>query len=398
MCIAKGAPDSNYRYGKWIQRWPGYGVPVSVRPGSETLELTGLTYEHSGFYTCTASNGIKVFGTNIEFIEGKEVHLLVKSFPVIITMDDKFASRINKNVTVKVDYFSNVPGTEVKLYKNVNGAGKTGVTLFVDKNPVEIELPVFSHFVKINGTRSIVTIPIKSEVDYGSYIVVVSNEIGSSNRSFEVVLTEQPGSPRGFTIDYIQHNKARLSWMRGYNGGLTQTFVIQVGTDEKTWSDVKVFDRITKDEKPITTVLSDLHDSTTYFVRAYAYNEEGNSPLSKTLNFTTSSIKVKVTIEANNTSTIIMGVVLGIVIVAFVISMYVIVQLKRKLEHNPNKDISKDTSSRKYVNVDDSIKLKTENVKKKGTSPDVQASESQYTELDKDLKEAESAYDAISTM
>jgi hypothetical protein len=113
-------------------------------------------------------------------------------------MDDKFASRINKNVTVKVDYFSNVPGTEVKLYKNVNGAGKTDVTLFVDKNPVEVELPVFSHFVKINGTRSIVTIPIKSEVDYGSYIVVVSNEIGSSNRSFEVVLTGE-----SFTRNYL---------------------------------------------------------------------------------------------------------------------------------------------------------------------------------------------------
>jgi hypothetical protein len=77
-CIAKGVPDNNYRYGKWIQRWPGYAVPVSVRPGSETLELTDLTYEHSGFYTCTSSNGIKVFGTNTEFIEGKEGHLLVK--------------------------------------------------------------------------------------------------------------------------------------------------------------------------------------------------------------------------------------------------------------------------------------------------------------------------------
>jgi hypothetical protein len=48
--------------------------------------------------------------------------------------------------------------------------------------------------------------------------------------------------------------------------------------------------------------------------------------------------------------------------------------------------------------VGDSIKLKTENVKEKNTSHDVQASESQYTELDKNLKEAESAYDAISTM
>jgi hypothetical protein len=49
--------------------------------------------------------------------------------------------------------------------------------------------------------------------------------------------------------------------------------------------------------------------------------------------------------------------------------------------------------------VEDPIKLKTKDVKEGRTSPhDAQASESQYTELDKDLKEAESAYDAISTI
>jgi hypothetical protein len=77
-CIAKGNPDGSYRYGKWIQGWPGYDVPVLERPGSETLELTALTYEHSGYYTCTASNGIKIFGTNTEFVEGAAVQLLVK--------------------------------------------------------------------------------------------------------------------------------------------------------------------------------------------------------------------------------------------------------------------------------------------------------------------------------
>jgi hypothetical protein len=108
-----------------------------------------------------------------------------------------------------------------------------------------------------------------------------------------VFILEPPVSPSDFTIDYIQHNKARLSWRRGYNGGLTQTFVIQLGTDEK-WSDVEVFDRNTEDKDRISTILTDLFDSTTYFVRLYAYNVEGNSPLSETLNFTTSPIKGKI--------------------------------------------------------------------------------------------------------
>lgn len=85
-CIARGVPDNNYTYGKWIQRWPGYDVPVSERPGSEILILTDLTYEHSGYYTCTASNGITVSGTNTYFVEATAVQLLVKCKILCLSM------------------------------------------------------------------------------------------------------------------------------------------------------------------------------------------------------------------------------------------------------------------------------------------------------------------------
>ncbi|XP_060575287.1 neural cell adhesion molecule 1-B-like, partial [Ruditapes philippinarum] len=210
------------------------------------------------------------------------------TFPVIVSLDAKIASRLNRNITVEVEYFSNIAGSDVKLYKIVNDAMKAVTLLSV--NPVEIKVPVLSHLIKAKGTRAYFTVQIKSEEDYGFYYVVVSNIIGSSNKSFEIIPTKPPVSPSDFTIDYIQHNKARLSWRRGYNGGLTQTFVIQLGTDEK-WNDVEVFDRNTEDRDRISTILTDLFDSTTYFVRLYAYNEEGNSPLSETLYFTTSPIK-----------------------------------------------------------------------------------------------------------
>ncbi|XP_053372824.1 cell adhesion molecule 3-like [Mercenaria mercenaria] len=82
ICNATGSPNTNYKYGKWVHTWPGINTVLSEKPGSERLVLTNLTYEHSGVYTCSASNRIKVFGTTKEFIEGS-VKLLVKSFPVI---------------------------------------------------------------------------------------------------------------------------------------------------------------------------------------------------------------------------------------------------------------------------------------------------------------------------
>ena len=75
-CNAYGEPN-NYTYGKWVHTWPGHSIPLSKRPGIQTLQLTHLTYEHSGVYTCSASNGIKEFGTNKEYIEGS-ARVLVK--------------------------------------------------------------------------------------------------------------------------------------------------------------------------------------------------------------------------------------------------------------------------------------------------------------------------------
>jgi hypothetical protein len=98
---------------------------------------------------------------------------------------------LNKNKTVEVEYFSNIAGSDVKLYKIVNGEMKA-VTLFsVTKKLVEIEVPVFSHLIKTDGTGADFIVQIKSEEDYGFYYVVVSNIIGSSNKSFEIVPTSK---------------------------------------------------------------------------------------------------------------------------------------------------------------------------------------------------------------
>ena len=76
-CLATGIPNINYTYGKWIQKWQGYDFPITKYPGNERLVLTNLSYAHSGIYSCSASNGIKVYGTNTEYITGS-VQLLVK--------------------------------------------------------------------------------------------------------------------------------------------------------------------------------------------------------------------------------------------------------------------------------------------------------------------------------
>ena len=58
-CLASGQP-TNYSYTTWEQRWQGHSSDVKTYVGSENLTLVGLTYEHSGYYTCRASNGVSL--------------------------------------------------------------------------------------------------------------------------------------------------------------------------------------------------------------------------------------------------------------------------------------------------------------------------------------------------
>ncbi|XP_052803517.1 uncharacterized protein LOC128233735 isoform X2 [Mya arenaria] len=57
-CIAKGVPN-HYTYNNWEQRWIGSNLVRNwPSKGLSVLNLKDLTYEHSGVYTCSASNGV----------------------------------------------------------------------------------------------------------------------------------------------------------------------------------------------------------------------------------------------------------------------------------------------------------------------------------------------------
>ncbi|XP_053372613.1 hemicentin-1-like isoform X1 [Mercenaria mercenaria] len=325
-CNAKGVPNSNYRYGKWIQTWPGYNIPVSEKPGNERLTLTDLTYEHSGVYTCSASNGIKVFGTQKEFMEGS-VYLLVKSYPIITQFSEITPVRLKENATFEVYYYSNVARSEVKVFRNVNGSRKAGVIYTVTESHAVVDLLVFSHTIRTGGTRARIFMKIKSKDDFGFYDVVVSNEIDSNSRTFETVPKGPPSDPFDIKVDNIQQNTARVSWIPGFHGGFAQTFLIQLSTDRKHWrNEETVYGGTDESEEPMYKVLINLQESTIYYVRMYAFNSEGNSPFSEIHNFTTLIIRE----VQGNSAAVTAGAVGGAISVIVIAVIVVIVVLVRR--------------------------------------------------------------------
>ncbi|XP_060563555.1 uncharacterized protein LOC132722945 [Ruditapes philippinarum] len=195
--------------------------------------------------------------------------------------------------------------------------------------------------------------------------------------------TVPPETPRGFTIDCIQHNKARLSWLPGNNGGLTQTFVIQLGTGESSWEDTEVQDGVKQNDQPISKILTGLGDSTTYFVRMYAYNKVGKSPLSEILIFTTSPIKV----ETETTTTLIVGIVLSVVIVVVIsYAIYVTIRLKRNISFKKG-GRAQEKGDQVNIHIEDSTNI-----------PDSGGYDNPYTDLRTEMRDSGSPYQAISTM
>ena len=101
-------------------------------------------------------------------------------------------------------------------------------------------------------------------------------------------VTGPPSLPYNVTVDNIQQTTARVSWQQGYHGGFDQTFLLQLSTDKVHWENVEtVFGGKDESEDRMHQVLNDLRHSTTYYVRIYSFNREGNSPFSQYQNFTT---------------------------------------------------------------------------------------------------------------
>lgn len=105
-------------------------------------------------------------------------------------------------------------------------------------------------------------------------------------RNYNYIIKGPPGEPSLVTVDSIQYNSARLSWIRGYHGGAPQTFVIQTSKDLVTWRNVSVYGGLVESTERIYYVLQG-EPATTYYVQMYSFNSEGSSHLTTRQQFTT---------------------------------------------------------------------------------------------------------------
>ncbi|XP_052242413.1 hemicentin-2-like [Dreissena polymorpha] len=180
-CKASGIPKTFTYQQTWTHEWPGYG-PVRNLTGDEHLTINELSYAHSGVYTCSASNGISVYGTDTHFMKGSG-YLLVKDRPVITSpvlaaeSTYRIATELGKNASINLQVFSNGGSIKTSVYKVTNGTRTATLVGTVNTSSAMVQLPVFLHVVPTQGVLIEISLSMKHENDFGFYDVVLLNEV-----------------------------------------------------------------------------------------------------------------------------------------------------------------------------------------------------------------------------
>ncbi|WAR05687.1 hypothetical protein MAR_021056, partial [Mya arenaria] len=110
-CSAHGNPDI-YTY-KWQQKWPNSILTRNWRLRAySVLNLSDLSYEHSGVYTCFVSNGVPHF-PDMNTYRSSSTFIFVKDAPVVvlpkIPNEGRYVlfSNLKQSVVLNISVFSN---------------------------------------------------------------------------------------------------------------------------------------------------------------------------------------------------------------------------------------------------------------------------------------------------
>ncbi|XP_053389575.1 hemicentin-2-like isoform X2 [Mercenaria mercenaria] len=320
-CDADGVP-SVYSYNGLTQTWNGTPVPnahteVIGTPKYSTLHIPSLQLQDSGTYTCYVNNGVRTADTV------SSVTVKVKVLPKILTHVLIFAGRVSGLINVSLQFYSfpDIEEVAFKRYDDQTITNDTAKKYIVSHYETTVRDKFYGKEVSLSGMQGNLVISNLKKEDFGNYTLILKNELGNTITPFIIDAISPPSGAFDITINNIQQNTVRVSWKPGFHGGFAQTFLIQLSTDRTQWrNEETIYGGTDESEEPMYEVLHNLQESTTYYVRMYAFNSEGNSPFSEVHNFTTLPITVQ-----DNSAAVTAGAVGGAISAVVVIAVIVVV-------------------------------------------------------------------------
>ncbi|KAL1513584.1 hypothetical protein ABEB36_002979 [Hypothenemus hampei] len=237
-------------------RHNGKYLPVNVNAGiiisNHSLVLQGVSRATAGNYTCV--------GYNLEG-EGES---------------DPFYLNVLYAPTCKPD--------QTRIY-GVAKQERAEIVCQVDANPPEVQFKwTFNnsaesvdvsqtHIAKSGTSTSVVSYTPMTELDYGTLLCYAENKIGTQRVPcvFHIIAAGRPDQVHNCTILNISMNSFQIRCTEGFNGGLTQAFLLEIR--ESQTQEIK--DNITSPVARFT--VNNLESGAHYHAVVFAYNLKGRS-------------------------------------------------------------------------------------------------------------------------
>ncbi|GAB6028132.1 hypothetical protein CHUAL_002350 [Chamberlinius hualienensis] len=294
--------------------WKFQGKPLlnnvtsGVITSNQSLVLQKMRRNHSGLYSCAATNAE---GEG----ESKEIRLQVKHVPVC-SPNLKTVYRVARDETVRIPCEVESFPRNVKFSWKTNRSAEHG-------DDLHYQLPS-------EEMTSIMSFTPKTAKDFGKFYCWAENEVGQ--QKMPCIFTVEPAGPpdpvNNCTVINQTQTVISVSCKSGYDGGLPQTFICDV------------IDAANKENKRSLTsgipscLIDDLHPGVNYIISIYASNHKGRS---QELSLTTETLKYNSPDHSvSDKFTTILGVIIGIVIALVFIAVTILLVMKVKTSGHSN--------------------------------------------------------------
>ncbi|XP_076373834.1 uncharacterized protein LOC143258559 isoform X2 [Tachypleus tridentatus] len=328
-CIARGSrPPATITWWKGSQQISPSGVRVTTEGDTTTSSLlfTPSVEDNGKHVSCKAEN-LRIPDSEIQKGLSLEVH-----YSPVCQPAQKFVYGILKPESVQIQCHLDADPKEVKFFWRFNSSTKVTDQII--------------HSVE-SALKSIASHNIESDEGFGTLLCWGENEIGTQKDPcvFNIIPAEAPLPVENCTVFNRTEDMILVECLEGFNGGMDQTFIMEVYSEESTTLYAKVSSQV-----PIFLV-NGLTQGTVFMLFIYAVNRKGRSSV---IQLSTSTIRqaAKLTRERSGTFvfnpvlTVFVSTTVALISVIFILIVVVKIRKRAMLKAPQQRKSSRDNSHR----------------------------------------------------